>query len=69
MVVCLVCGCILFALAIVFYLGRRWGRYEGRRIAEAELPIAMRARFQLERHCPICDDDQRYPIPSPQKQG
>ncbi|WP_067616898.1 hypothetical protein [Alicyclobacillus acidiphilus] len=69
MVVFLIPAGVLFALAVVFYLGRQIGRTEGRRTAEAEWPIEMRARLQLEGRCPICDDARRYPILSSQKQG
>lgn len=56
-------------LGVVYCVGRHIGRREGRQVAAVEIPIQLRASYQLEQQCPICDDEQGYPFPQTQKQG
>ncbi|GMA59149.1 hypothetical protein C7445_102154 [Alicyclobacillus sacchari] len=69
MVAFVILGVALFVLASVFHVGRRLGLAQGRRRAAAEIPLELRATFQLEQRCPICDDEQSYPILSSRKRG
>ncbi|KRW91573.1 hypothetical protein SD51_07885 [Alicyclobacillus tengchongensis] len=69
MVAFVMLGVFLFVLAAAFHVGRRLGLAQGRRQAAAEVPLKLRAKFQLEQRCPICDDEQRYPILSSRKRG
>ncbi|WAH39217.1 hypothetical protein [Alicyclobacillus dauci] len=62
-------ACALTVLLVVYRMGRISGRREGKRQAEAEIPILLRSQVQLEQHCPICDDRQVYPFLHSQNQG
>ncbi|EPZ50876.1 hypothetical protein [Alicyclobacillus acidoterrestris] len=69
MVVMLYVAGLLFTFLIAYALGRVVGLSQGRRKAEAEVPIMLRSVYQLESRCPICDDGREYLACDLQNQG
>lgn len=69
MVALLGLACVGLVLGVTYALGRRQGLAQGREMARAEVPIELRSRLLLEQRCPICDDEQVYPVRTSQKQG
>ncbi|SIS98000.1 MULTISPECIES: hypothetical protein [Alicyclobacillus] len=60
MVASLLTGLVLVLLAAAYHAGRRFGFRAGHKAGLAEAPLLLRMRYQLECHCPICDDSEGF---------
>ncbi|MFB5192115.1 hypothetical protein [Alicyclobacillus fastidiosus] len=69
MVVMVYIAALLFTFLVAYGCGRVVGHKQGRRKALAEVPMMLRAAYQLEERCPICDDEREYRVCDVQNRG
>ncbi|GMA61431.1 hypothetical protein NZD89_17120 [Alicyclobacillus fastidiosus] len=69
MVMMVYIAALLFTFFVAYGFGRVIGQKQGRRKALAEVPMMLRAAYQLEQRCPICDDEREYRACDLQNQG
>lgn len=64
----LVFGSVLSLLCLVVYqLGRKSGRREGREHAQALVPLALRVQVLRTGRCPVCDTQHVNVIQCPKR--